>query len=64
MDTNPTVAELLPSRVRAAVYAGLGVANAVYIAATPLYDVPRWSTLVVAGVNAAGFTLARANTST
>lgn len=63
MTTNtPTVAALLPARVRALVYALLGVANAVYLAAQPVYDVPTWLTLVAAGVNAAGFTLAGANT--
>lgn len=57
-DENPTLAKLLPPTVRAWVYALLAIGNPVYLAAAELYDLPTWSSLIVVGLNAGGFTMA------
>ena len=56
------IADLLPARVRAVVYAVLTAANGGYIAAEAIYVLPRWVLIVVGVVNASGFQLARTNT--
>lgn len=58
-----TLADLLPARVRAWVYALLLPVNAGVIAAVAAGDPPQWVLISTAVVNAAGFSLARANTS-
>lgn len=62
--TNTTAASLLPAAVRARIYVGLSVANAMVLTAEAAYTLPKWVPILLAGVDALGFGLARRNTPT
>lgn len=61
-DTTPTIAGLIPTRWRQWIYACLIAGNGGYLVAEAAYEIPVWVLIVLGVVNAAGFTLARANT--
>ena len=62
IDPRPTIAGLLPPKVRAWTYAFLIAANGGYVVAEAAYEVPTWLLILIGVVNAAGFTLANSNT--
>lgn len=62
-NTKPKLlADLLPPKIREAVYAVLIAANAGYLAWEIAADAPVGIPIAVAVINASGFTLARSNT--
>ena len=64
MPDRPTVAALLPARVRAWIYAVLAALIPAYEVARAAYDLPAWAGIVVAFTGGAGFAIANHNTPT
>ena len=62
MNDNPTLANLMPAKARAWVYASLSAANGGYLVAEAAYEIPTWILIVLGVINAAGLQLARSNT--
>lgn len=61
-DKPATLADLLPAKARQWTYAALIAANGGYLVAEAAYEIPTPVLILLGVVNAAGFTLARANT--
>ena len=57
-----TLHDLLSPRARAWVYVVLSISSAMYAVADVAYTMPGWVPIIVAGVNATGFVLARSHT--